>query len=95
MSICLRSFPSTSGVADSSPKIFGMKTILLVDDDELLRELYGAALRKKGYCVIEAASGVEGFEKAQRNLPDLILTDICMPKEMARPSFAASETIRN
>jgi CheY-like chemotaxis protein len=57
-----------------------MKTILLVDDDEVLRELFGSALRKKGYSVIEADSGVNGFEKAQRNLPDLILTDICMPE---------------
>jgi CheY-like chemotaxis protein len=62
-----------------------MKTILLVDDDELLRDLFGGALRKKGYHVIEADSGVEGFEKAQKNLPDLILSDICMPREMARP----------
>jgi CheY-like chemotaxis protein len=56
-----------------------MKTILLIDDDELLRELFGGALRRKGYYVIEADSGVEGFEKARQNLPDLILTDICMP----------------
>jgi hypothetical protein len=48
----------------------------LVDDDELLRDLFGGALRKKGYHVIEADSGVEGFEKAQKNLPDLILSDI-------------------
>jgi CheY-like chemotaxis protein len=58
---------------------FGMKTILLVDDDDILRELLGRALRKKGYRVIEADSGVEGFEKAQKHFPDLILTDICMP----------------
>jgi CheY-like chemotaxis protein len=58
---------------------FGMKTILLVDDDDLLRELLGRALRKKGYHVIEADSGVEGFEMAQKHFPDLILTDICMP----------------
>jgi CheY-like chemotaxis protein len=58
---------------------FGMKTILLVDDDDILRELIGRALRKKGYRVIEADSGVEGFEKAQKHFPDLILTDICMP----------------
>jgi DNA-binding response OmpR family regulator len=57
-----------------------MKTILLVDDDECLRELYGRALRMKGYYVIEANSGVEGFEKALKDLPDLILTDICMPE---------------
>jgi DNA-binding response OmpR family regulator len=57
-----------------------MKTILLVDDDDLLRELFGLALRKRGYYVLEADSGVEGFEKARKHLPDLILTDICMPR---------------
>jgi DNA-binding response OmpR family regulator len=56
-----------------------MKTILLVDDDEVLREMFTRALRKKGYFVIEADSGVEGFEKARKHLPDLILTDVCMP----------------
>jgi signal transduction histidine kinase/ActR/RegA family two-component response regulator len=56
-----------------------MKTILVVDDEELLREMFGHTLRRTGYYVIEADSGVEGFEQARKHLPDLILTDICMP----------------
>jgi DNA-binding response OmpR family regulator len=56
-----------------------MKIILLVDDDELLRESLGVALRRSGYCVIEADDGVAGFEMARRHLPDLILSDIDMP----------------
>jgi CheY-like chemotaxis protein len=56
-----------------------MKTILLVDDEETVRRLFGLALRKNGYDVIEADSGLAAFEMARRYLPDLILTDINMP----------------
>jgi CheY-like chemotaxis protein len=56
-----------------------MKTILLVDDEETVRTLFGLALRKNGYYVIEAASGLAALEMARRHLPDLILTDINMP----------------
>jgi CheY-like chemotaxis protein len=56
-----------------------MKTILLVDDDQELRTLFGRVLRRGGYCVIEAESGVNGLEMARKHLPDLILSDINMP----------------
>jgi CheY-like chemotaxis protein len=55
-----------------------MKTILLVDDDQQIREMFGLALRRNGYHVIEANSGVEGLEMARKHLPDLILSDILM-----------------
>jgi signal transduction histidine kinase len=56
-----------------------MKKILLVDDDEMLRLTFGAALREKDYHVIEADSGSTGLKMARQFLPDLILTDIHMP----------------
>jgi signal transduction histidine kinase len=56
-----------------------MKKILLVDDDEMLRLTFGAALRQKDYHVIEADSGKSGLEMARQHLPDLILSDIHMP----------------
>jgi signal transduction histidine kinase len=56
-----------------------MKTILLVDDDEALRATFSFVLRRNGYRVIEANSGVAGLEMARRHLPDLILSDIHMP----------------
>jgi len=56
-----------------------MKTILLVDDDLQVRTIFGLALRKVGYHVIEADSGGAGLEKARQHLPDLILSDIDMP----------------
>jgi CheY-like chemotaxis protein len=57
-----------------------MKTILLVDDDPQVREVFGLVLRRNGYYVIEAHSGVSGIEMARQHSPDLILSDILMPE---------------
>jgi two-component system sensor histidine kinase/response regulator len=56
-----------------------MKTILLIDDDEQVRTTFGMALRKNGYHVLEADSGIGGLDRARRHLPDLILSDVHMP----------------
>jgi CheY-like chemotaxis protein len=56
-----------------------MKTILLVEDDQQVRALFGLVLRKNGYCVVEADSGTAGFEMARHHFPDLIVSDIDMP----------------
>jgi signal transduction histidine kinase len=56
-----------------------MKTILLIDDDPQVLKLFGLALRRDGYHVIEADSGDAGLELARQRLPDLILSDINMP----------------
>lgn len=57
-----------------------MEKILLVDDDEALRQLYSAELITKGYQVVVASDGDEGVEKAKAEKPNLILLDIMMPK---------------
>jgi CheY-like chemotaxis protein len=57
-----------------------MKKILLVDDSQELRLLYGSFLRRNGYFVIEADSGITGLAMARQHLPDLILSDINMPE---------------
>jgi CheY-like chemotaxis protein len=57
----------------------GKRTILLVDDDQQLRELLCFALRRSGYDVIEADSGVAAFQMARQYLPELIVSDIDMP----------------
>jgi sigma-B regulation protein RsbU (phosphoserine phosphatase) len=56
-----------------------MKTILLIDDDQQVRTMFGLALRRAGYRVIEAESGIAGLAMARQHLPDLILSDIHMP----------------
>jgi two-component system, OmpR family, alkaline phosphatase synthesis response regulator PhoP len=57
----------------------GMKTILLVDDDQSVRVMYGLVLRRNGYHVLEADSGVVALDMARNHLPDLILSDIIIP----------------
>jgi two-component system, sensor histidine kinase and response regulator len=57
-----------------------MKKILVIDDEEWLREMMNLALRQKSFEVIEAANGTDGIEKAKKELPDLILCDINMGK---------------
>jgi signal transduction histidine kinase len=57
-----------------------MKTILLIDDERLVLKSFGAALRRQGYNVLEAACGTDGFDMARKHLPDLILSDINMPR---------------
>ncbi len=57
-----------------------MKRILVIDDEEWLREMVQMALMQRGYEVIEAANGVIGVEVARRELPDLVLCDVNMEK---------------
>lgn len=53
--------------------------ILLIDDDEALRRLFGGYLQKAGFEVIYATDGNEGRETARRLQPDLILLDLTLP----------------
>jgi len=57
-----------------------LKKILVIDDEEWLREMMQLALRQRGFEVIEASNGTDGIEKARKELPDLILCDINMGK---------------
>src|SRR5437867_4577482 len=55
-----------------------MKKILVIDDEEWLREMVHLALNQRGFEVVEAENGASGLEVAQRELPDLILCDVNM-----------------
>ena len=55
------------------------KTILLVEDEEAVRELERFILEAEGYDVVEARDGLEGLAKAEFRRPDLILLDLMMP----------------
>lgn len=57
-----------------------MKTILLIGNDDLLMESAGSLLRAVGYTVLEARDGQAGLEAAQSEYPDLIISDLAMPK---------------
>src|SRR5215472_14245658 len=57
-----------------------MKKILIIDDEEWLREMMLLALRQREFEVIEAENGEKGIELARRELPDLILCDVNMDR---------------
>jgi two-component system, sensor histidine kinase and response regulator len=57
-----------------------MKRILVIDDEEWLREMVEMALHQKGYDVLQAQNGGEGIAAARKELPDLILCDVNMDK---------------
>ncbi len=57
-----------------------MSLILLVDDDDLFRKMLRITLVKMGYKVVEARDGKEAMNLFKQKLPDLVLTDILMPK---------------
>ena len=56
-----------------------MKKILVVEDDEVGRELVRMTLERDGYLVVTAEDGERGFELALSERPDLIVTDVAMP----------------
>ena len=58
-----------------------MPTILVIDDDALLRSAVRAALEAAGYVVIEAADGEKGLRLHREQGPDLVIVDIFMPEQ--------------
>ncbi len=56
-----------------------MKTILLIEDNDMVRENTAEILELANYKVLQAENGKVGVELAQKNKPDLIICDIMMP----------------
>ncbi len=53
--------------------------VLMVDDDELVREMLEDWLRGAGYSAIGAANGSEGLQAVSEYDPDVVITDLSMP----------------
>jgi DNA-binding response OmpR family regulator len=58
-----------------------IKTILCIEDDVFIGEMYARSLRKEGYKVELIADGAEGLKEALNNTYDLILLDILLPEK--------------
>jgi CheY-like chemotaxis protein len=73
-----------------------MPTILLVEDNELNRDMLSRRLMRKGYQVLIAEDGAKGLSAATEGKPDLILMDMSLPVidgwEVTRRLKAESET---
>ncbi len=57
-----------------------MSTILIIDDDVNALKLLGYTLRKAGFNILVAQNGFEGVAKAEEHIPDLIVSDLMMPR---------------
>ncbi len=57
-----------------------MSKVMVVEDDASLREIYSIRITAEGYDVISAGDGEEALAMAVREKPDLILSDVMMPK---------------
>ena len=72
--------------------------ILVVDDNESLVRIIEGVLRNEGFKVLTAFDGIDGLEKAIREMPDLVILDIEMPRmngyEVCRRLQRSEETAR-
>lgn len=56
------------------------RTVLIVEDDRIVGEIYSLSLTRAGYRVVVATDGVDGIDKALRERPDFIFVDLRMPR---------------
>lgn len=56
-----------------------MPTILIVEDNEMNRDMLSRRLKRRGYDILFATNGAEGLEQAHAQSPDLILMDMSLP----------------
>src|SRR3954471_4780409 len=68
-----------------------MPKILLVEDDNNLREIFEMRLKAEGYQTVTAGNGEEALAIAMKERPDLIVADVMMPK---LSGFEMLETLR-
>lgn len=75
-----------------------MAKILLVEDEEMNRDMLGRRLGRKGFEVVIAVDGQEALDKAKEHGPDLILMDMSLPVldgwEATRRLKASDDTAR-
>lgn len=56
------------------------KKILVIEDQVQIIKLLTGRLKASGYNVVSALDGLEGLEKVKKELPDLVITDLALPK---------------
>ena len=94
-------FPTIEGKREEEaiqiavPALVGRATVLLVDDEEMIREAATAVLESLGLTVVTAADGLEALEVVQRTdlKVDVVLMDLTMPHMDGREAFHAIRRI--
>ncbi|MCS6852172.1 MAG: response regulator [Gemmataceae bacterium] len=63
----------------------GTPTVLLIDDDADILTAMSLALQRRGYRVVTARDGLTGLAAAERELPDVVVVDMLMPRQSGFP----------
>ena len=72
-----------------------MSRILVVEDNEMNRDMLARRLERRGFHVSIAADGSEGIQKARMEMPDLILMDLNLPEIDGLEATATLKQDRN
>jgi class 3 adenylate cyclase len=70
---------ANGGYSESGRRGGAMTTVLLVEDDDAIRNNVARLLQLEGYAVATAANGNEGLQRARTTRPDVVISDINMP----------------
>jgi two-component system cell cycle sensor histidine kinase/response regulator CckA len=84
------------GAHDAAAHPFQKATVLVVEDEEALRQAVSKALRSKGLSVVEAGDGAAALEaiRAQENPIDIVLLDMSLPGNPAREVFEEVQRVK-
>ncbi|MCP4050111.1 MAG: response regulator, partial [bacterium] len=81
--------------ADSKKRIHGNEKILLIDDEDLVREICSEYLEELGYhniCVASGKEGIEAYKLDSENI-DMVIIDLVMPDMSGQETFEALKKI--
>jgi len=70
-----------------------VSTILVIDDDDQLRKSFHKLLSEEGYIVVSAASGEAGVDLIKKQIPDLVVLDLRLPRMNGLETFHAIQQI--
>ena len=75
----IATLPWRDARSEAAPRASPVGTILVIDDDALVRDLLFRFLQREGFAVLQAADGKEGLALARSHRPDVIILDLIMP----------------
>lgn len=86
--------PAMEEPVDAAPAAAGPRRILVIDDEPHILHYMRATLESWGHQVDTAADGARGLEQARAGEPDLIITDLRMPRMSGREFFESLTVVR-